>query len=173
MVDDPTILDVEQIRSMLTSFENSDPVVWQGYGRAFDANEELTKSLNEEMDLTFAKDRYRGVDFEHPKCQQDISITLCSDVTVKDRRGSNQAESLNAAMGLDTSLKVLVGGNPQANGLFQTYLHHHDRLLYERYEQVATLCNSPLGPDLQLLHGAEIAFAGKVSFFRANGTFVG
>ncbi len=85
------------------------------------------------MDGNAPLNNYRGVDFEHAACQMEISVTLCSDVTVKDRRGSNQAESLNAAMGLDTALKVLVGGNPQANGLFQTYVHHHDRMLYERY----------------------------------------
>ncbi len=95
---------------------------------------------------------------------------MCNENFVKDRRSSELVESYNLGLGVDSELKMLVGGVNTASAYFSSLLETRPKLLEDHYEHVASLCQQRCGLSLQLMRNVPLGFKGFLYFEDANGT---
>jgi len=65
---------------------------------------------------------------------------MCTENYVKDRKSSDLVESYHLGVGADTPLRMLIGGCTSASAFFATLLLKHNKLMHEKYEEVASHC---------------------------------
>ena len=100
------------------------------------------------------------------------SVTHCSYMIKKNRRPSDLAESLNAALGFDDYRQVIVSCLVSPTALFATFTAHHDKHTELHYTMVTGLFVSRMTLNFELLRNAPVAYLGRLSFLNVNGEVV-